>query len=291
MKHCTMRTLCDIMEKNEKVVDEMNSYEKLKRVCEEVDPLLAKCVTAESPEFKAWQVKAENILTKCYGMESKELYRFRNIIFYPRYAYATQSDEVNLCAEGLKEAKAYFEVYLEEIEDHCAENVSSDVSGISDEAKSVEKKVNSTRKKKVFIVHGHDEALKQEVARIVEKQGLEAIILSEQANQGKTIIEKIEENADVDAAICLFTGDDYGRAKDTEAEENKLRARQNVVFEAGYFMGKLGRKNVIIVADKNLELPSDMQGVVYTNKDMWQTDVLRELKAIGYNVDFNKLFA
>ena len=285
-----MRTLRDIMEKNEKVVDEMNSYEKLKRVCEEVDPLLAKCVTAESPEFKAWQVKAENILTKCYGMESKELYRFRNIIFYPRYAYATQSDEVNLCAEGLKEAKAYFEVYLEEIEDDCAENVSSDVSGISDEAKFVKGKVNSTRKKKVFIVHGHNDALKQEVARIIEKQGIEAVILSEQANQGKTIIEKIEENADVDAAICLFTGDDYGRAKGTEAEENKLRARQNVVFEAGYFMGKLGRKNVIIVADKNLELPSDMQGVVYTDAGNWKTEVLQELDKIGYAIDFNKLF-
>ena len=278
------------MEKNEKVVDEMNSYEKLKRVCEEVDPLLAKCVTAESPEFKAWQVKAENILTKCYGMESRELYRFRNIIFYPRYAYATQSDEVNLCAEGLKEAKAYFEVYLEEIEDNCAENVSSDVSGISGEAKFVEEKVNSTRKKKVFIVHGHNDALKQEVARIIEKQGIEAVILSEQANQGKTIIEKIEENADVDAAICLFTGDDYGRAKGTEAEENKLRARQNVVFEAGYFMGKLGRRNVIIVADKNLELPSDMQGVVYTDAGNWKTEVLQELDKIGYAIDFNKLF-
>ena len=290
MKHCTMRTLCDIMEKNEKVVDEMNSYEKLKRVCEEVDPLLAKCVTAESPEFKAWQVKAENILTKCYGMESRELYRFRNIIFYPRYAYATQSDEVNLCAEGLKEAKAYFEVYLEEIEDNCAENVSSDVSGISGEAKFVEKKVNSTRKKKVFIVHGHNDALKQEVARIIEKQGIEAVILSEQANQGKTIIEKIEENADVDAAICLFTGDDYGRAKGTEVEENKLRARQNVVFEAGYFMGKLGRKNVIIVADKNLELPSDMQGVVYTDAGNWKTEVLQGLDKLGYVIDFNKLF-
>lgn len=276
--------------KNEKVVDEMNSYEKLKRVCEEVDPLLAKCVTAESPEFKAWQVKAENILTKCYGRESRELYRFRNIIFYPRYAYATQSDEVNLCAEGLKEAKAYFEVYLEEIEDDCAENVSSDVSGISDEAKFVEKKVNSTRKKKVFIVHGHNDALKQEVARIIEKQGIEAVILSEQANQGKTIIEKIEENADVDAAICLFTGDDYGRAKGTEAEENKLRARQNVVFEAGYFMGKLGRKNVIIVADKNLELPSDMQGVVYTDAGNWKTEVLQGLDKLGYVIDFNKLF-
>lgn len=276
--------------KNEKVVDEMNSYEKLKRVCEEVDPLLAKCVTAESPEFKAWQVKAENILTKCYGRESRELYRFRNIIFYPRYAYATQSDEVNLCAEGLKEAKAYFEVYLEEIEDNCAENVSSDVSGISDKAKFVEEKVNSTRKKKVFIVHGHNDALKQEVARIIEKQGIEAVILSEQANQGKTIIEKIEENADVDAAICLFTGDDYGRAKGTEAEENKLRARQNVVFEAGYFMGKLGRKNVIIVADKNLELPSDMQGVVYTDAGNWKTEVLQGLDKLGYVIDFNKLF-
>ena len=285
-----MRTLRDIMEKNEKVVDEMNSYEKLKRVCEEVDPLLAKCVTAESPEFKAWQVKAENILTKCYGMESKELYRFRNIIFYPRYAYATQSDEVNLCAEGLKEAKAYFEVYLEEIEDDCAENVSSDVSGISDEAKFVKGKVNSTRKKKVFIVHGHNDALKQEVARIIEKQGIEAVILSEQANQGKTIIEKIEENADVDAAICLFTGDDYGRAKGTEAEEDKLRARQNVVFEAGYFMGKLGRENVIIVADKDLELPSDMQGVVYTDSKNWKIEVLQGLDKIGYAVDFNRLF-
>ena len=201
MKHCTMRTLCDIMEKNEKVVDEMNSYEKLKRVCEEVDPLLAKCVTAESPEFKAWQVKAENILTKCYGRESRELYRFRNIIFYPRYAYATQSDEVNLCAEGLKEAKAYFEVYLEEIEDDCAENVSSDVSGISDEAKFVEEKVNSTRKKKVFIVHGHNDALKQEVARIIEKQGLEAIILVNKLTEVKLLSRNLKS---IQMLVLLF---------------------------------------------------------------------------------------
>ena len=196
-----MRTLCGIMEKNEKVVDEMNSYEKLKRVCEEVDPLLAKCVTAESPEFKAWKMKAENTLEKSYGVQSKELYKFKNIIFFPRYVYATQSDEVDQCAKGLKEAKAYFEVYLEEIEDDCAENASSEVSGmsknISDEVTSAIKNVNSARKKKIFIVHGHDDALKQEVARIIEKQGLEAIILSEQANGGKTIIEKIEENADV----------------------------------------------------------------------------------------------
>ena len=121
------------------------------------------------------------------------------------------------------------------------------------------------------------------MARIIEKQGLEAIILSEQANRGKTIIEKFEEHSDVGAAICLFTGDDYGKAKDATSEN--LRARQNVVFEAGFFMGKLGRENVILIADSNIEVPSDLQGVVYTSKTMWQTDVLRELKAIGYKVD------
>lgn len=151
------------------------------------------------------------------------------------------------------------------------------------------KTMNVQDNNKIFIVHGHNEALKQEVARLVEKQGLEAIILSEQANRGKTIIEKFEEHSDVGAAICLFTGDDYGKAKDATSEN--LRARQNVVFEAGFFMGKLGRENVILIADSNIEVPSDLQGVVYTSKTMWQTDVLRELKAIGYNVDFNKLFA
>ena len=123
----------------------------------------------------------------------------------------------------------------------------------------------------------------------MEKQGLQAIILSEQANKGKTIIEKFEENGEVSGAICLFTADDLGHAKATQDEQS--RARQNVVFEAGYFMGKLGRNHVVIIAEKGVELPSDMQGMVYTNKDNWETDVLKDLKAMGYPIDFNKFFA
>lgn len=142
--------------------------------------------------------------------------------------------------------------------------------------------------KKIFVVHGHDEALKEKVARLVEKQGFEAIILSEQSNNGKTIIEKFEENSEVGAAICLFTGDDIGKAK-SEPEE-KQRARQNVVYEAGYFMGKLGREKVVMVVDKGIELPSDLQGVVYTNSNDWNVKVLQELQSMGYEVDFNKLF-
>ena len=62
------------------------------------------------------------------------------------------------------------------------------------------------------------------------------------------------------------------------------------MFEAGYFMGKFGRDRVIIIAEKNVELPSDLQGVVYTDKDDWKLDVCRELKAMNFAIDFNKLF-
>ena len=116
---------------------------------------------------------------------------------------------------------------------------------------------------------------------------MQAIILSEQANKGKTIIEKFEENSDVSGAICLFTADDLGRAK--AEKKNSFRARQNVVFEAGYFMGKLGRDKVVIIAENGLEIPSDMQGIVYTDKNNWKFDVLKELKAMGYPIDYNKL--
>lgn len=258
----------------------MTDYERFKKIYDDIDVLIEHRVRTSSQEFISWKTRAERFLRTHYGENSKEVVDFGNTHFSLMiYTFnETESDYIEACKSGLVASKAVFEVYLEELKEN---DVTPDNEATQD---------NSISKSKVFVVHGHDEALKQEVARIVEKQGLEAIILSEQANQGKTIIEKIEENADVDAAICLFTGDDYGRAKGTEAEENKLRARQNVVFEAGYFMGKLGRENVIIVADKNLELPSDMQGVVYTDAGNWKTEVLQELDKIGYAIDFNKLF-
>ena len=140
---------------------------------------------------------------------------------------------------------------------------------------------------KVFIVHGHNGEIKEAVARIIEKQGLEAVILSEQANRGKTIIEKFEANSNVGAAICLFTADDKGRSASNPSDND--RARQNVVFETGYFIGKLGRENIIIIAGSSVEMPSDLSGVVYTNQSDWKTEVLKGLKAIGYDIDLNKL--
>lgn len=101
--------------------------------------------------------------------------------------------------------------------------------------------------KKVFIVHGRDDSKKYELFGFLYDRGLEPIILHEQVNNGQTIIEKIESSSDVACAIILLTPDDVGKLKDSESAL-KTRARQNVIFEAGYFMGKLGRNRTILLS-------------------------------------------
>lgn len=137
--------------------------------------------------------------------------------------------------------------------------------------------------KKVFIVHGHDGELKYEVSDWLHRIGLTPIILHLQANMGVTsIIEKIERNADVGCAIILMTADDLGKGKD-EVDLNP-RARQNVVFEAGYFIGKLGRSRVIMLFDEGLEAPGDLGGCVYIPADSyggWKEAVRTEFSEIG----------
>lgn len=141
---------------------------------------------------------------------------------------------------------------------------------------------NSNR---VFIVHGHNDKLKFEVARFVEKLGLEAVILSEQANNGKTIIEKIEENTDVGYGIVLYTPCDRGGTVETQYDDMKFRARQNVIFEHGYLIGKLGRNRVCALVDGDIEYPSDINGVVYIPyQGQWKHDIEQELKSIGYEI-------
>ncbi len=142
----------------------------------------------------------------------------------------------------------------------------------------------------IFIVHGHDERLKVEVARTLEKLGLIPIILSEQANQGQTVIEKFEFHADVGFAVILLTGDDFGKLK-TDTED-KYRARQNVILEMGYFIGKLGRRNVFPLYESGVELPSDLHGILYVPIDAsggWKFKLARELKAAGFDVDANEI--
>jgi predicted nucleotide-binding protein len=146
-------------------------------------------------------------------------------------------------------------------------------------------------KSQVFIVHGHDEEAKSKTARFVEKLGFDAIILHEKASSSKTIIEKIEEYSNVGFGIVLYTPCDTG-AKQSENPEYKSRARQNVVFEHGFLIGKLKRKNVCALVKDTVEIPNDISGVVYINMDesnAWMYTVAKEMKESGYDVDMNKI--
>jgi predicted nucleotide-binding protein len=143
--------------------------------------------------------------------------------------------------------------------------------------------------RKIFIVHGHDDGARETVARFVERIGLEAVILHEQANQGRTIIEKVVANSDVGFAVVLLTPDDEGCVKGGEPEP---RARQNVLLELGYFIGRLGRDKVCALKRGTLEIPSDFAGVVWETMDSnggWKSALARELEAAGHSIDWNKV--
>ena len=144
-------------------------------------------------------------------------------------------------------------------------------------------------KRKVFIVHGRDNAAKQVAARFIEKLGLEAIILHEQASSGMTIIEKIEHYSnDADFALVIYTACDQGRGLHETNIPPQNRARQNVVFEHGYLMAKLGRKNVCSLVKGKIEIPNDISGVIYVPLDepgAWKNEVAKELRAYGYTIN------
>lgn len=255
----------------------MTNYDGMKEIYDEIDMLISESVSSSTPKFVAWKIKAERTLIKIFGKDSFEYEKFRKTSFSLSCWTPSTPDSAfaKACSRGLETTKAIFATYLEELEVESNE---------SNKVYTGEIKQDYS---KIFVVHGHDGEIRESVARLLEKQNIIPIILNEQANQGNTIIEKFEKYSDVTCAICLFTSDDQGKAN--SETDYKNRARQNVVFEAGYFIGKLGRENVILIADENVEIPSDMSGMVYSNRNEWRFSVLKELKAMGFLIDYNKI--
>ena len=119
------------------------------------------------------------------------------------------------------------------------------------------------------------------------------MVLHEQPNEGRTIIEKFEDFTHVGFAVVLLTPDDTGRLQD-DVGDFKPRARQNVIFEFGYFIGKLGRGRVCALVKGDVERPSDYDGVLYIPLDDsggWEMRLIQELKSAGYDIDANRAFA
>lgn len=146
----------------------------------------------------------------------------------------------------------------------------------------------------VFLVHGIEAGgFRERAARFLERLGLTAIILSEQANEGRTLIEKFEDQAlKVGYAVVLLTPEDTAYGPGDEPSTKPNRARQNVILELGYFMAKLGRQRVVALLQEGVEVPTDILGIVYIPLDeggAWKTLLARELVAAGFDIDPRKL--
>lgn len=195
------------------------------------------------------------------------------VYLYPVYKRVTLRNQItgkNIVGDLIKQAKEKEELLKEK-----------EIDGTS----------ISRSDNRVFIVHGHDNEMKIDVARFIDKIGLESIILHEQASKGQTIIDKIDEYTNVSYGIVLYSPCDLGKAKnDTELKE---RARQNVVFEHGYLIGKLGKNKVIALNKGDIETPSDIGGVVYipyNTHEGWKISIIKELKENNFEIDYNKIF-
>ena len=262
---------------------------------EAFDP--SKLQQRNAPEVAALEASIEETLTEVFGHDSFE---------YQRYGRAAHLDSgpVSLgTAFGRGGGPDLsFRSYIEEGKQRSIALLKQAIAGLNERAEELtarnlhvggrelvdEPLPPAELPRKVFIVHGHDETSRETVARFLEKIGFEVVILHEQANKGRALITKFnEEAAGIGFAVVLMTPDDMGGAKGREA---KPRARQNVIFELGFFIGKLGPGRVAAIIAGDVELPSDYEGVVYIRLDAdWRAQLARELQAASYEIDWNKV--
>ncbi len=240
--------------------------------------------------YHKWYRDAEIAIENIFGKESRHIKDFNIIQFEPRYADPHPQQQIDAYEDGLERAQAIIQSMVDEIRVYGlpSDNVTRSQSSL------ITPKGTKPTSNRVFVVHGHDEAMKQSVARVLEKLNLKPIILHDQPNKGRTIIEKFTDYSDVSFAVVLLSPDDLAFAADKAVSSAKPRARQNVILELGFFLGKLGRDRVFSLynGDGNFELPSDYNGVIYTPYDRagsWRVELLRELKSCGFSVDANLL--
>lgn len=231
----------------------------------------------------------DDALVKTFGSNTKEYMRYCGASSFSWPINALQPTPTYRIAESLEACKANSIALLNSARLSLEEIVEeADVTAAL--PMPIDLSAPRPLNRKVFIVHGHDDGPKEAVARFLAKIGFEPVILHEQANKGQTIIEKFMHHADVGFAVVCMTPDDIGGVKSTTKLEP--RARQNVIMELGFFIGKLGRANVCALKSADLEIPSDILGVLWTNYDnagAWKSALAKELEAADFEIDWNQV--
>jgi predicted nucleotide-binding protein len=257
----------------------------LARKLELLDKQIADAKQGHPDSFEVWRNSAEVTLRAVLGSDSPLLKRFEKVRYSPS-VYGTGTDFAAYRVGGVRRATALLEAAKSEVA------LREELAQVAETQESDEQRATAAEQGRVFIVHGHDDARKHELFRILQSlTGTEPIILHEQPNGGRTILEKLEDYAaSAGFAVALLTGDDVGRAR--TATDDSPRARQNVVFEAGYFAGRLGRANVVLLHESGVELPGDLDGVVYVSLDeagAWKMRLAHEMSNAGINVNWEGL--
>lgn len=226
------------------------------------------------------QAGIESALIETFGPNTIEYDRYRMASTFDWYSSYIEETPHSEKVQGVTEAK----VRSKQLLSAAIELLQERLDDMAPQAAPAEISEKASVSKRIFIVHGRDNDPKEAVARFVTSLGFEPIILHEQANKGRTIIEKFREEAsDVGFAIVLMTPDD-------KTTENLLRARQNVILELGFFLGALGPDRVAAIVKGDIEKPSDFDGVFYLPFDAgWKAALGKELQAAGYAVDWNKI--
>jgi predicted nucleotide-binding protein len=268
-------------------IDPKKGIKLLKKQIKKAEELLANRPIITS-DHTAWNNTTRDYLIKTFGSKSpnvnavihasssKGLFMGMGNAEFEKYMASIIENQIKMLGSCIEQLET--EIELSEGEEEIDEQ-------------NIPKEISFSNK--VFIVHGRNQGIKEAVARFVEKLGLEAVILHEKPSKGRTIIEKFSDYSDVHFAIVLLTADDIGKGNDS-SEDFKPRARQNVIFELGYFIGKLGRSRVCALYEEGVEIPSDYKGVIFIQLDTqerWRYDIVRELLAAGFNVDANKIFS
>ena len=262
----------------------ISRIERVIRELQDFDPTTVR--DRSDPRIGSLEASIKHVLTQAFSDESeRRLYEAAASLDRAGISYAAKTPleaVVRGLTRGKEQAIELLNRAIQALEDK-----------ITDLGISQEPAVDSAQfSKDVFIVHGHDDPAKMEVARLIERAGLNVKILHGQPNEGRTIIEKFERYAGLAGfAVVLLTPDDVGGP---DRENLRRRARQNVIGEMFWFAGKLGRQRVCALKKGDVEMPSDFAGVGYTEMDdreAWKTKLLRELDAAGYEVDWRKALA
>jgi len=243
----------------------------------------------DSGGHEKWRLHVSAAIEYMFGSESAYLTSLDDVPYSPQMISGRHSRRGRRLARetsfgnGMQRAREIVSGAIQEFEDY-------DLGSAEPQPGSSTQASKGSGDRRVFVVHGRDEEMKAVVARFLTDLDLEPVILHEQANKGRTIVEKVEQETNVAFAVVLLSPDDEGRQRGTEGELQH-RARQNVVLELGFLIGKLGRDKVSTIMRGNIEPPSDIDGIVYISYDTgeWKMELVRELKDSGLSVDANRV--